>query len=1622
MRIVLDLQACQTSGSRNRGIGRYSMSLAIAMIRQAHNHEILIVLNNRFPETIESIRRSFDGLIPQEKILVFDVPSPLLEYDPSSTWRCRAAERIREVFLAELSPDIVHVSSLFEGWGDDAVTPIGHFPNRFQTAVTLYDLIPFLYRDTYLADPVSSNLYYRKLQALKNADLLLAISGHSRQEAISALQLAEDQVVNISSAADAMFRRQQISGNEESRLRQRYALTKPFIMYTGGVDYRKNIEGLIEAFSILPEASRLHHQLAIVCKMQDADQQRLQSLAKSFGLAKGEVVFTGFVSDDDLVTLYNIAALFVFPSVHEGFGLPVLEAMSCGVPVIGSNTSSIPEVIGRIDALFNPRRPQEIAAKIEEVITNTAFQNNLRQHGFRQAAQFSWDRSGRTAIDAMEQLHLVSKTRLVSTNAKSTRPRMAYLSPLPPEKSGIARYSTELLPELARYYDIVVIVNQTSVQDTWINSNFPIRSVEWFEAHAERFERTLYHIGNSTLHAHMFDLLERFPGVVILHDFFLSGVLDVLDSQGVVPGAFPRALYDSHGYSALRHAQQAGRLEAIRKYPCNQFVFENATGVIMHSHYSRMMAEQWYGVESARDCRYIPFPKALPFIVDRDKARRQLGLSDTDIVVCSFGLLAPTKLNDRLLETWLASPLAKNLQCRLFFIGENDPNEYGKKLTDTIANANAEGRITITGFVTQELYQAYLSAADIAVQLRANSRGETSAAILDCLSYRIPTIFNANGAAAEIPDEIAIKLPDEFTQQALSNALVKLAFDKDECSTLIKQTGQYMRRLHSLTHVGVQYRDLIEELATESRGARYCSLIRSLASIETPIEPSANDLFSAATSISANQSRMHLPRLFVDVSSLMSSTLSVYSALTARNALVSLLDTNCDKYRVEPIHKMGNQYFFARGFTLNLLGISDIELVDTPVDIKAGDKCIAFELDSCSVELNNQFIQELQNRSCSAYVITLKDLRSEQFTSIGHSEIFNWMMSSAGSAEQLVSISTRQIVGNFDIPDSVRAAKRIPERHMLGIDKSEFVVCLFVVSATSTRSQNAIDLWISSSLQSNNEYRLFLIIDHEDKVCQEALVSKINQYGMNERITIISQHLGDMYHACLAAADLVVQLYDYIKEPEFFSLTECVVYAEKIVVNVNGSSARRIGESMLMLEKEYTNKTSSLNSLKENKADIELEKEFTNLTSIKVPSQSDESENKDLPLLIKDIYKQFIQRGSCGTQAIDIPLVSCPPVAQSSTLRQLLVDISSIHNENITLDIERVISNLLTDLLQCPLAGFRIRLVAAENGHYTYQEISGTDVVDRGHEPIFVRSGDIFLGIGPAVSIEHQYVLADLKLHGIHFLFVVFDLLPIALPSACSFVKHQQFVTWLTTAAKLASGFLCPFSSGVNVLRTWLSESDVKQKELPLIEAFNLIVRPSNKETAQQINPQIKSAHAAFIMATEITNHSCHSQILDVFEELWIRGKKADLILITTQECGDEEFAKRLQEHKQVGQHLFWFNNPPADLLAQLYEVSCAVLLASEHAVYDTRLIETIQIGRPIIARDLPAIREMVGESAFYFIGTDVHNIANELEKYLSFDSHTQLSATTLKINWHYALARSIENVTKSRPKVLDPV
>lgn len=1013
MRVLIDLQACQNE-NRFRGIGRYSIALAKALCQRNDGHEYWIALNASMPDTGEALRSEFELLLPAERIVSWDMPLPTRASDVANRWREQAGELLREAVLARVNADVLLVGSMFDGLNDDSVTSVGHLGRGATKIVAIvYDLIPLIYATKYLNDPATRNWYYRKLSALTAADGWLAISQHARQEAVDIAGVDSLHSFNILGAADSVFRPLEISAEERRNRLSPLGITRPYVMYTGGYDERKNIRSLLNAFAQLPRSVRQGHQLVLVGKASAGEKEALTTMARRAGLSASEVVVTGYVDDETLVHLYNMARTFVFPSLHEGLGLPPLEAMACGRAVIGSRATSVPEVIGRDDALFDPRSVEECTRLLDRVLSDEVFRQELEGWGITRAAAFSWEETARRAVEAMESICAIDDAVVPATEAPiagqaNHRPRLAMVTPLPPARSGIADYAEQLIPSLARYYDIDVILEQDDLDSPWILANCGVRNVDWFVKNVGIYDRIVYQVGNSTFHTHMFDLLERYPGVVVLHDFFLSSIAGYLELTGERPGWWTKALYQSHGYPGLVARQGASvSQDAMDAFPCNLRVLQAARGLVVHSRTAIALAETWYGSAESSVWRNIPLLREAPAIDARRVAREKLGLLDDDVMVCSFGILAYTKLNEKLIEAWVTSRLAGNLRCRLVFVGDSPNVAYTSVLTRLMERDSAG--ITITGHVSPAEYATYLAAADVGVQLRTRSRGETSAAVLDCMVNGIATIVNAHGSMAEFSNDEAIVLPDEFTISDLSTALESLLDSPDLRRRIGDRARENLVNGHAPKVVASRYAEAIEAFYGATPSGSVHSLVDAIVAIEHDGGDRSADLEGVARALSRNHPPAIRQRtLLVDVSVTANEDLRTGIERVVRSVAMELLRGAAGSWRVEPVRATETGYVYAHRYTCDLLGLKTTGIPDMPVDVATGDMFLG--LDLAQIDLPRMLPElkrfRLAGVACHFVVYDMLPLQHPGFFPDWLEPVFRqWFLSACSVADGLWCIS-----------------------------------------------------------------------------------------------------------------------------------------------------------------------------------------------------------------------------------------------------------------------------------------------------------------------------------------------------------------------------------------------------------------------------------------------------------------------------------------------------------------------------------------------------------------------------------------------------------------------------------------
>lgn len=873
MRIALNLQACQTS-SRLRGIGRYAFELTDALVARAPSSlDYVISLDGTYPDEAAALEAAWAGRVAPAQFARFHYPRPVDAQGALTDFLRPAAEALIVQAHAQLAADLVHVHSLFEGFADPAagIGGIADLPGGV-ASVTLYDLIPLVYPATFVGDAQHRRWYHRKLSQLKRFDVCLCISQATRRDAEALLDLPPERLAVIYAGLSSRFSPAVLRCEERLAAHARLGISGPFVLYTGNGDARKNLHGAISAFAAVPAAVRSGVQLVL---NQVGDERSLRQFAARAGLAARDLVITGHVSDDDLLALYRTCEVFFFPSLYEGFGLPVLEAMACGACVIAGNNSSLPEIVGRADALFDAANVEDSARVLAHVLADTAFRKDLAHDGPRRAAAFTWERTAQLTEQAWQEA-IERKRGRDPQILLGARPRMriALVAPLPPQQTGIADYVAELLPALAAFaeVDVYTTAEPSIVHGEWAE-RFVVAPCADLPTCAASYDAVIYQFGNSPFHAVMVDLIDRVPGIVVLHDVFLSSMFDAMDRDGTMPGVFAQELERSHGREATQFLAQEGALAARRRFPASLRIVQRARGLILHSEHAADLCRRYFPTATRGPWQVIPHLRRLPQRMDGAERRRRriaLGIEDDDYLIVSFGFLADTKLVLQLLDAMAHPSLAQDASLHLTFVGENDGGEYGVQVLKTIDRHPLALRISITGYASRRTYEDYLAVADCAVQLRAFSRGESSGAVLDCMAYGVPLIVNDYASFTELPADAVVKVHDPVDPAELASAIADLRSNESRRGALSARARAVVARDHAPHRIAAEYSAFAAKVADHWRFAGGDELVAALGRAAARYGSRPTELDATLHALAQQQDAYSEPRLLIDLSEVVS--------------------------------------------------------------------------------------------------------------------------------------------------------------------------------------------------------------------------------------------------------------------------------------------------------------------------------------------------------------------------------------------------------------------------------------------------------------------------------------------------------------------------------------------------------------------------------------------------------------------------------------------------------------------------------------------------------------------------------------------------------------------------------
>ena len=273
---------------------------------------------------------------------------------------------------------------------------------------------------------------------------------------------------------------------------------------------------MFRAYALLDERQRTRFPLVFCCHLDEAGRALVLTLAESLGITD-DVIVTGMVTDLELAALYNAATVLVHPSRYEGFGLPVLEAMQCGTPVVTTTASSLPEVGGDAAVLVDPEDAVAMADAIAAVLGDPDRREEMARAGLVNAGRFTGEALGRATLASYRR---TVGGRTVGGSAEpepapgSRRLRLAVWAPLPPEQTGISDYTVELLAGLTRHVDVEVFVNEGFLPDIDLMARYRVHEHHSFERrrHQVGFDAVIYQVGGSFFHWYMNDGDGEVPG------------------------------------------------------------------------------------------------------------------------------------------------------------------------------------------------------------------------------------------------------------------------------------------------------------------------------------------------------------------------------------------------------------------------------------------------------------------------------------------------------------------------------------------------------------------------------------------------------------------------------------------------------------------------------------------------------------------------------------------------------------------------------------------------------------------------------------------------------------------------------------------------------------------------------------------------------------------------------------------------------------------------------------------------------------------------------------------------------------------------------------------------------
>lgn len=792
MKIAFDSIAPFGEMSKNRGIGNYAIDLLETILDIDNRNEyfflnLLGTTENYFAKAHET--KLFMG---KNNILI-------KKQEYKSVYR-----NILRKFLRENKVDVFYVTSPFDlNYTDYEI----EWFEGVKTVTTVYDIIPYVFKERYLQDKSTYSTYMKRVDFIKKVDHIFAISQSVKDDLINYLNFSPDKITVVYGDISNQYKVLELSETTISSFRKKYGITDKFVMCTGGDDDRKNIGMLIEAYSKLDKELKDQYQLAIVCKLSAESEKRYLELSKRLDIQE-RVILTNFVPSEDLLIFYNLATLMAFPSQYEGFGLPVIESMACGTPVLTSNNSSLGEIGGKAAVLVDPFSLKDIANGLKYALTEADL-SSMVVKGLENRELYRWDTVANKTIDAIGNLNLNESRKLT---------KVAMFTPLPPIESGISDYSYDIICEISKYVDVDVFIDDGYKNECEFPENVKVFNHSKFKSLGRVYDNIIYQVGNSYYHEYMYKYVKTFPGVLVLHDYNLHGVFQAIalskNSNNIeMYKEFMSPDLDKEELESYINDLTTGKCSVkIQHIELNGYVVNPSKSIIVHSEYAKKKLLE-KNIGTCVDV--IPHYTKVEELNLINEAKNYYNINRNTLVISAFGHIHETKRALPILKAF-SKVIEVNKNLKLRFVGKLD-SLIEIEFNNYVNSHNLKDYVDVTGYVDIEDFTKAIDATDICLNLRYPYNGETSGSLMRILGKGKCVIVNDIGSFSEIPDEACIKLPSaqfidlEDEVENIFNSLKKLIENVDYRIYLQNNALKYAADKLDIKKVAIKYLDYITQ-------------------------------------------------------------------------------------------------------------------------------------------------------------------------------------------------------------------------------------------------------------------------------------------------------------------------------------------------------------------------------------------------------------------------------------------------------------------------------------------------------------------------------------------------------------------------------------------------------------------------------------------------------------------------------------------------------------------------------------------------------------------------------------------------------------------------------------------